>query len=270
MNTNTNSILLETVQLDEDGYYEESGDYRIAGISGSGSEVKVSFVDPAGTMTDRLFPSGLTSDVIDLPSEGFAVQATMIDSGNPFVLVNAESLPVRLAKDMLDEPSKLPIELFETIRCHGAVQMGLAVDLQQASKTRGTPKIALMLRPEEASDLFGRDVVAQGADVAVVSMSMGKMHPTLQLTGAVAIASALSVDGTTASGASSQIRSPATVQDESATGLELCRTVCIAHHRGSIVVEVKSRQTAGAVSVQSCGISRTARTLFEGQVRFNL
>ena len=220
-------------------------------------------------MTGQLLPTGRCIDTIHLPISNLSVQATFIDAGNPFVLVDAENLPVSFTPEMVKNPLSLPLELIESIRRQAAIMLGLATDLKQAALTKGTPKIAFMLSQPKASKLFGRDV---DADVAVISMSMGKMHPTLQLTGAVAIASAVSVPGTLPS----QISRSRTVRktqlhQQSALVAPLSRTVEITHQNGSIVVEVESRDLAdGSVHIESCGISRTARTLFEGQVRFNL
>jgi len=57
-NTNTSRLLVETVALRPDGKFDRLGSYRISGVRGTGSEVKIAFVEPAGSMTGRLFPSG--------------------------------------------------------------------------------------------------------------------------------------------------------------------------------------------------------------------
>ena len=63
-NTNTSRIIIDTVQVDSNGYVDEDGDYSIPGVKGTGSEIKVAFVDPAGSMTGKLFPTGRRSDTI--------------------------------------------------------------------------------------------------------------------------------------------------------------------------------------------------------------
>lgn len=272
LNTNTNSVLVETVSLDEYGGYDETGDYRIAGVAGTGSEVKVAFMNPAGTMTGRLLPTGNTQDTLSIRGRNctapFRVQATMIDAGNPFVLIDALTLPFSFDQTMLLQPDKMPLHTLNEIRCEASVAMGLATSTEQARLTPGTPKIALVLPPTEAARLFPQNSLLEtDADVAVVSLSMGKLHPSLQLTGAVAVSSALSVEGTTASCVSRKAS-----QTLPAGPLELQqkrRDMRIAHRSGCIDVTVKTSSRNSEVHVESCSVSRTARTLFEGQVLFH-
>ncbi|KAM0500777.1 hypothetical protein ACHAPB_005361, partial [Verticillium nonalfalfae] len=63
-NTNTSRTIVETVQIDENGELKEDGNCIIPGVRGSGSEIKVAFVDPAGSMTNKLFPSGVRAENI--------------------------------------------------------------------------------------------------------------------------------------------------------------------------------------------------------------
>lgn len=271
LNTNTNTVLVETIALDEYGCYEESGEYRMAGVAGTGSEVKVSFLNPMGTMTGRLFPTGNREDTINVPADSeidaFRVRATLIDAGNPFVLVDASTLPVPLDRTMLSQPDTLPLRVLNKIRCQAAVIMGLASNTEQATLKPGTPKIAMILSPNDAASVFPNRLEHDALpDVCVVSLSMGKLHPSLQLTGAVAISSALSVENTV----------PYLLSRKAMDGSILAITqqpqttsnVRIGHRSGSINVTVKARSTLSETHIESCTVSRTARTLFEGQVLF--
>lgn len=271
LNTNTNTVLVETVALDEYGSYEEAGDYRMAGVAGSGSEVKVSFLKPMGTMTGKLFPTGNREDIIVVREQSnntaFKVRATLVDAGNPFILVDASTLPIPLHKTVLSQPDTLPLHVLNSIRCEGAVMMGLASSTEQARLKPGTPKIAMLLSPIEAARLFPEKVSDDSTpDIHVVSLSMGKLHPSLQLTGAVAISSALSVEGTVPYRLSrkSMYSSAPTIPRQP----QNTSTVCIGHRSGSIKVAVKTRSTLSETHIESCSVSRTARTLFEGQVLF--
>lgn len=270
LNTNTNTVLVETIALDEYGCYEESGDYRMAGVAGTGSEVKVAFLNPMGTMTGKLFPTGNKEDTIVVPASSktaaFRVRATLVDAGNPFVLVDASTLPVSLDKTMLSNPDTLPLQVLNSIRCEAAVIMGLASSAEQAELKPGTPKIAMILSPNEARILFP-DKTKDNAtpDVSVVSLSMGKLHPSLQLTGAVAISSALSVENTVPYRLSRRnIGTTPLIPRKS----QVPSTVCIGHRSGNIKVTVNAHTTLSETHIESCSVSRTARTLFEGQVLF--
>ncbi|OLN87433.1 putative isomerase YraM [Colletotrichum chlorophyti] len=167
-NTNTSKLIVETVHLNEDGSVQEDGDCRIPGVKDSGSEIKVAFVNPVGSMTGKLFPSGKRSEKIIVEEfvglGDFAVDVTLIDSANPFVLVDAESLPVPLQGQPADSP--LAIGVAEAIRKQGAVRMGLASTIEAAGLVRGTPKIAYLSRPSSGG--AGKD----GADIQVQAYSM--------------------------------------------------------------------------------------------------
>jgi 2-methylaconitate cis-trans-isomerase PrpF len=141
-NTNTGKKLVETVELDDEGHYYDEGDYMMPGVRTPGSEVKVAFVDPAGSMTGKLFPTGKCSEMLQVaaPRNGvvpFEVQASFVDAANPFVIVDATTMP-------LGADAALPgyLDLVEDIRRSGAVQMGLAPSVEAAALVKGTPKLA--------------------------------------------------------------------------------------------------------------------------------
>jgi hypothetical protein len=279
-NTNTDRVVVETVEIDELGEYEEDGEYTIPGVSNSGSEVKCAFVDPAGSMTGTLFPSGheqqiltvdaagASPDIPDLPP--FDARVTIIDAANPFVLIDGTSITSVL--NNLPSPEARHA-VVETIRRQGAVEMGLAKTVEDASKTRGTPKVALLYPP----------IISQQKstpDLRVQSYSMGLPHPSLQLTGAVCLATALSNQGTIAADLSSNPviadgekalpspeRTPSPGSEVADAGLPKEKTYMIEHSKGAIKVEVATYEDG---SVKSCAVSRTARRLFEGSVRYYL
>ncbi|KAI4622322.1 hypothetical protein J4E83_005064 [Alternaria metachromatica] len=198
-NTNTSRLIVDTVQVDEDGSFDEDGDYAIPGVKGTGSEVKVAFVDPAGSMTGTLFPTGRRCDTIHVKGQDgnrFSVKATLIDAANPFVLVDERTLPPNLRRGSKD--TAVYLQHMESIRCTGAVMMGLASDVDAAAKVRGTPKLAIVSSPQPD------DGSQEGTpDVHVQAFSMGKPHPSLQLTGAACLASAVCIEGTVAHGLAS-------------------------------------------------------------------
>jgi 2-methylaconitate cis-trans-isomerase PrpF len=126
-NTNTSRVIVDTIQVDEEGSFDEDGDYAIPGVKGFGSEVKVAFVDPAGSMTGKLFPTGRRLDTVhvkETDGNRFSVKATLIDAANPFVLVDEATLPPYLQAGVKDSAGYL--KHMESIRRAGAVLMGLA------------------------------------------------------------------------------------------------------------------------------------------------
>jgi 2-methylaconitate cis-trans-isomerase PrpF len=113
-------VIIDTVQIDDNGSFEEDGDYVIPGVKGTGSEIKVAFVDPAGSMTGKLFPTDRRVDVLKVNGRNgihFSVKATLIDAANPFVIVDASTLPAYLRTCSKDSAGYL--EHMESIRrCH--------------------------------------------------------------------------------------------------------------------------------------------------------
>lgn len=263
--------------MDEDGSFLEDGDYSIPGVKGTGSEVKVAFVDPAGSMTGHLFPTGSRRDIIDVNAGGdspFSVKATLIDAANPFVLVDERSLPAFLKTASKDSADYL--KHMESIRRAGAVMMGLAPNVEAAAKVRGTPKLAIASapRPDGSSEI---------PDIHIQAFSMGKPHPSLQLTGAACLASAVCIEGTVAHGLAKEAKmqsswqsitpertpSPCSDLDESPSGLlPKQKTVRLSHPSGSISVEVLATSSESFAYVDRCVVSRTARRLFEGKVYY--
>lgn len=281
-NTNTNRIVIETVALDGFGDYEEDGSFIIPGVSTPGSEVKCKFVEPSGSMTGHLFPSEKQQQVLRVPpqslgtgQEPFDVRVTLIDSANPFVLVDATSISTALVATIPSESSRNSI--VESIRRAGAVAMGLASDVETAATTRGTPKVALVYPPTvpHGSHKGGKP------DIRIQAYSMGRPHPSLQLTGAVTVAVALSNPDTIVADLSTRpqavsadgtpFTTPLTPDQSPPPEREMKhdspseREVLIEHSKGTIKVGVALGNNGG---VGSCAVSRTARRLFEGKVRY--
>lgn len=291
-NTNTSKLIVETVRVDEDGNVEEDGDCLIPGVKGPGSEIRVAFVEPVGSMTGRLFPSGRRSEKIvveEVPALGdFVVDVTLIDSANPFVLVDAQSLPVAVMSQ--PEDSALSLQVAESIRRQGAVRMGLARSVEEAAKIKGTPKLAYISSPLPTSDEDGLAKFVP-AEIQVLAYSMGKPHPSLQLTGGVTLASAVMMEGTVAyriagRDAAHQVgclptprRTPSPagevdgvlpvrcVSVGSKVGeQEVRRTIRIQHGSGIMEVEVQACDGDAGLLVERCVVTRTARRLMEGNV----
>ncbi|KAH8722351.1 PrpF protein-domain-containing protein [Phaeosphaeriaceae sp. PMI808] len=280
-NTNTSRIIVETIEVDEYGSFNEDGDYAIPGVKGTGSEVKVAFVDPAGSMTGKLFPTGKRTETIvikDKHGKGFSVQATLIDVANPFVLVDESTLPPHLKRNLSDSTTYL--EQMESIRRAGAVLMGLAADTEAAGRVRGTPKLAIVSSAPQ-THLSKDGTNRSNANINVLAFSMGKPHPSLQLTGAACLAAAVCVQDTIAQRASLKEKASSSWElltpertpsppTESGHGFSYLlpdyKTITISHPSGSINVEVMATSSSSFAVVERCIVSRTARRLFEGNV----
>ena len=175
-NTNTRRLYIETVEINDGGEegkeieerdrgvpVREVGEYRIHGVGRPGAEIKIAFVRPAGSMRDHLFPTGNPVDVLRIPlplpsmvvavastrneqQDIWPVRTTLNDAANPFVVIDAASLPpaLRIALaftspsstqgtgigtgvPVLNDADLAPyLDTIEAIRRAGAVRMGLA------------------------------------------------------------------------------------------------------------------------------------------------
>ena len=272
-NTNTQRLLVETVEVGPDGRFNEFGHFRIGGVKSEGSEIKVAFVEPAGSMTGKLLPTGNAQDTItvsSLPALGqFSVQASLVDAANPFVFLDSSSLPP--VYHLLGPEAPETLEVIEAIRQEAAVLYGLAKDAAAASLVRGTPKIAV-LSPSVGSSADLRAIQVQ-------SFSMGKPHPSLQLTGGVCLGAAVCTGGTIANQLAAEtdmVTPPGTPPRElnvddtkESAGVSKCR-VNIKHSSGEMEVLVQTRKDdAGETEIEKVSVSRTARRLFEGNAYYS-
>ncbi|KAH7324008.1 methylitaconate delta2-delta3-isomerase [Rhexocercosporidium sp. MPI-PUGE-AT-0058] len=274
-NTNTSRKIVETVKVGPDGKFCEFGDHRIGGVKGTASKIEVAFVNPAGSMTGKLLPTGLPQETLHASStpgiEPFTVNVSMVDAANPFVFVDASTMPK--SWQSLDRNDPLALEIVEVIRRIAAVRMGLASDEISAAQVRGTPKIAVLSQAEPRA----HDEATP--DIHVTSYSMGKMHPSFQLTGAVCLGAAISIPGTVASDIAERQRyptppgTPEEKFEEANSVKNACieKEVVIEHASGEITARVKSREDGmDGLAVESVTVSRTARRLFEGNVLINV
>lgn len=285
-NTNTKTVVVQTIKVTPDGFFDDEGDYRISGVRSSGSPIKLTFLRPSGCMTGKTFPTGQRKDRItvpapELPGSMISVDVTMIDAANPFIFVDAMSLP--LVYQTLDADSEVMRQSIESVRRVGAVRMGLATSTSEAALRQGTPKIALLSQPLISTALAKLEAIAS-PDIKVVAYSMGRVHPSLQLTGAVCLGVCSSIPGTVAHDLSNDTFNSLTlpptppnekvddslkdsgvafVEDILAQSLPSTRQVVIAHPSGQLEVEV---DLVGEEDVKSATVFRTARRIFEGSI----
>lgn len=254
--TNTGAIIEQVLVLDQRGRYKAAGDHRISGYSGTGSPLKMSWLKPAGTYGPRQFyPTGnavdtITVEVADISGE-ISAQVSLIDAANPFVFVDATSLPYEILELGHADPKVL--SMIEAIRCQGAVLMGIASTADEAHTIRPIPKIALLYPPEQHQ---------QHADIRVVPYSMGKPHPSCQLTGTIALSAALSYPGTVASKLARKARGLPQLDRIEVGGVRKT----IAHPSGFNQAEVYN--TLGkddTVELDKVSILTTAQRLFKGE-----
>lgn len=194
-NTNTGKIIEAEVQV-ENGAVKYEGDFKIAGVKGSASPVKLKFMHPAGTISKELLPTGHAVDELDVPGFG-KVQVSIVDAANPLVFVKAADLGLKgteLPAELDADPAKL--DLLEKVRGLAAVKLGLIKDYTKSAwETPGIPKMTFVAEPHDYQTASGQSIKENQIDLLSRMMSMQKTHPTYAMTGAMCTAAAAVVPG---------------------------------------------------------------------------
>jgi len=238
-----------------DGAVRETGDFELDGVTFPAAEIQLEFMDPAAEEEGAggaMFPTGNLVDDLEVPGVG-TLKATMINAGIPTIFVNADAIGYTGTElqDAINNDAKA-LEMFETIRAHGALRMGLIKQLDEAAKRQHTPKIAFVAPPKSYVSSSGKHVDAKDVDLLVRALSMGKLHHAMMGTAAVAIATAAAI--------------PGTLVNLAAGGGER-RAVRFGHPSGTLRVGAEAKQINGEWVVTKAVMSRSARVLMEGWVR---
>lgn len=233
------------------GEVQETGDFELDGVTFPAAEVQIEFMDPADG-EGAMFPTGNLVDELEVPGVG-TLNATMINAGIPTIFVNAEDIGYKgteLQNDINSDPKALA--MFETIRAHGAVKMGLISDIAEAASRQHTPKVAFVAKPSDYVSSSGKQINATDIDVLVRALSMGKLHHAMMGTAAVAIATASAI--------------PGTLVNLAAGGGDSTH-VTFGHPSGTLRVGAEAKEVNGQWTATKAIMSRSARIIMEGWVR---
>ncbi|HCG7183797.1 TPA: 2-methylaconitate cis-trans isomerase PrpF [Vibrio parahaemolyticus] len=233
------------------GFVQETGEFELDGVTFPAAEIQVDFVDPADG-EGSMFPTGNLVDDLVVPDVG-TFNATFINAGIPTIFIDAESIGYQ-GTELQDQINNddAALAMFESIRAHGALKMGLISELEEAQTRQHTPKVAFVSKPKSYQSSSGKEVNESEIDVLVRALSMGKLHHAMMGTAAVAIASAACVPGTLVNLAS---------------GGGEKESVIFGHPSGTLKVGAQAKQTEQGWVVQKAIMSRSARILMEGFVR---
>lgn len=238
------------------GEVQELGDFELDGVTFPAAEIVLEFIDPAdegeGEGGGAMFPTGNLVDALEVPGIG-TLKATMINAGIPTIFVNAADIGYTGSElqDAINSDAKA-LAMFETLRAHGAVRMGLIKDVSEAAKRQHTPKIAFVAPAADYVSSSGKRIAAKEIDLQVRALSMGKLHHAMMGTAAVAIGTAAAIPGTL-------------VSDAAGGGARAA--VRFGHPSGTLRVGAEAAEVDGQWVVRKAVMSRSARVLMEGRVR---
>ena len=234
------------------GQVQETGDFELDGVTFPAAEIPVAFKDPADG-EGAIFPTGSLIDELDVPGVGM-LKATLINAGIPTIFINADDIGYvgTELQDVINGDGKA-LAMFETIRAHGALRMGLISDISEAANRQHTPKVAFVGPPANYLSSSGKSVNASDIDLVVRALSMGKLHHAMMGTAAVAIAAAAAIEGT--------------LVNLAAGGGGQRNAVTFGHPSGSLRVGAEASLNEGRWHIDQAVMSRSARVLMEGVVR---
>ncbi|MGA5710007.1 4-oxalomesaconate tautomerase [Streptomyces cellulosae] len=216
-------------------YVSYEGDARIDGVPGTAAPVEIGFLDTAGSVAGALLPTGRARDTVEVPGLG-AVDVTLIDNGQPLVIVEAARLGATgyesPADIDADEELKARVEALRLV-------CGEAMGLGDVSG-RNYPKMTLVAPPRRGGTLSTRSLIPRVC------------HQSIGVLAAVTAATACVIEGTVAGDVAAGV-----------SGTE--PTVSVEHPSGEFSVTL-GLDPADPQRVTRSVLLRTARLLMAGDL----
>lgn len=250
-NTNTDKVFESRFDV-VNGIAKTLGDFVIPGVAGSGARIQLDFLDPAGSRTGALLPSGQMNDLIRL-ADSTEIEVCCLDATTPCVFIAATDLGLTATELPGDLEAMADIlARLEEIRALAGVRMGLGETAAAITTTsRASPRVAVVGPPADMPLLDGSTLAAEAMDLSVRMISMGQPHRAVPLTGGMCLAVAANLDGSlvhrlTRPGMGGDIR--------------------LGTPSGAIPIGAKVHSAGLDSSVERITTYRTTRRLMEGQV----
>ena len=238
---NTNALITLDVPT-PDRKLKYSGDFKIDGVPGTGSQILMNFKNLEGKTTGNLFPTGNTTDNFDginVTCFDLATSMMICDAKEFNILGNENSKELNNNKKLLDK--------IEKIRLLAGKKMGMG-DV----KGKVLPKVSLLSKSINENSIVSRYFTPYSC------------HETHAVTGTCCVASSCLIPGT--------IGFNLLKKNES---LDLkSEIIKIEHPMGTIDCSIilnsnfKNNLISKKNLINSCGVYRTSRILMKGQVYF--
>ena len=250
-NTNTSKIIEAHFKID-DHLAAVDGSYELPGVGGTGSALRLDFLEPGGAITGELLPTGNSIDVLETPTMG-EVKASIVDAAALCVLVEAQTVGLNgdeLPADLEAKPNIL--HLLQEVRAAAAVKLGLSDSMEEAlAQTTNKPSVGFVSAAQAATTLTGDRLSADDGDVTVRMISMGDPHRALPGTCSTCLAVASQIEGTL-------------VQNNTRPGEN--GNVRLMHPSGVLHAAANVEREGNGWFVQKASFYRTQRRLFDGFV----
>lgn len=252
--TNTNCILEAQVPV-KDGKACIEGNYHIAGVPGTGAEIKLNFYDTTGSTTGNVLPTGNPTDRISIEGHG-EYEVSIVDAGNVLVFIEAESLGLIGTESCVEiEADSHLMQVIEAIRAEAAVMVGMANSREEATaKSAYAPFFSIISKPAPyVCPSSGESIAAEDVDIVARLYFMLHMHKMYPGTGTVATGAASRISGTLV-----YKQLPKKAHNEV--------VLRVGHPEGIIQVEAEREPEIADIRFRRLVYSRTARRIMEGNV----
>ncbi|GAA2230075.1 4-oxalomesaconate tautomerase [Promicromonospora sukumoe] len=217
-------------------YVEYAGDARIDGVPGTAAPVRIAFLDTAGSVAGSLLPTGSVRDTVAVPVLG-DVEVTLIDNGQPLVIVRADRLGARGDETPAEIDADAGLrDRVERLRLVCGRVMGLG-DVT----AKNYPKMTLVSAPRAGGSIATRSLIPRVA------------HQSIGVLAAVTVATACVLPGSVA-------HEVAVVPDGAHEV-----TVSVEHPSGEFSVSL-ALDAGDPPAVVGSALLRTARLLMAGEV----
>ena len=250
-NTNTAKIIEAHFDMD-DGLAAIDGTYALPGVGGTGSALRLDFLEPGGAITGELLPTGNTTDQLETPSLG-KVEASIVDAAALCVLVEAGAFGLNgdeLPADLEANPEAL--RLLQEVRGAAAIKLGFMGSMEEAqARATNTPSVGFVSRAQSATTLTGESLAEDDGDVTARMISMGDPHRALPGTCSTCLAIASQIEET--------IVHRNTMPSENGE-------VRLMHPSGVLHAAARVRREGNGWFAEKASLYRTQRRLFDGQI----
>ncbi len=245
---NTDKIIHSTFNV-KNGFANPDGDYNIAGVSGSGSKIRLDYLEPGGSGTGKLLPTGNVIDAVEV--DGKKIDISIVDAATPLVYIKSDDIGLKCTEnpDELDANTGA-MKIVQAIRNKAAVKIGLAKNENEVPL--GTPRIGIVSEPRDYVALDKSKISKDSYDICTRMFSMGKAHKAIMGTAGVNIGVACAIEGTL----------PFLVKRKDSNVLE----TKVGNPSGIITAGAVVDKQDNLFSAKSAVMYRTARPLMLGKV----
>lgn len=241
-NTNTKQLLIAYVPVDA-GSAAVEGEHAIAGVPGTGAEIRLDYANTAGASTGKMLPSGRPRDELHVPELGRTITVSFVDVAKATMYFHAADAGIE-GTESPDEFSPEILTRFWAIRNAGARHIGLPLESR-------LPHPVSVLAPRRYTNFMTKQPV-QPEEMSFVARRVGgpppRLHKAFAATGAVCTAVAAHI--------------PGTVVHEVARSYP-DGVVRIGHPTGIFPVRIVIGKDGG---IEEASYSRTARRIMDGTV----